>query len=173
MSSGHHTHHESDYIEFEVTDMAEAQRFYGAAFGWTFNDYGPGYAGIQKSDDGEAGGLRLGSGAGHVPQGFEKAAAAVGSARPPTALNSVGRILMSSSSGDLWIDRRRPRPFTREQQFGAAGGTMDVFDSAGRGLGRAVIPDGVKIQGIGNSVAVGIRFSELDEVTVVAYRIIR
>ena len=38
---------------------------------------------------------------------------------------------------------------------------------------RAVIPDGVKIQGIGDSVAVGIRFSELDEVTVVAYRISR
>lgn len=43
-----HTHHEIDYIEIEVADMAEAKRFYGAAFDWEFNDYGPGYAGIRK-----------------------------------------------------------------------------------------------------------------------------
>ena len=52
-----HEHHSIDYIEFTVTDLAEAKRFYGAAFGWEFNDYGPDYAGIQKSE-GEAGGLR-------------------------------------------------------------------------------------------------------------------
>ena len=55
-------HHEINYIEFEVADMAAAKRFYEAAFGWTFTDYGPGYAGIQKSGGGEAGGLRLSSG---------------------------------------------------------------------------------------------------------------
>ena len=53
-----HTHHAIDYIEFTVTDMAAAKAFYTAAFGWDFNDYGPGYAGIKKSD-GEAGGFRL------------------------------------------------------------------------------------------------------------------
>lgn len=52
-------HHEINYIEFAVRDMAQAQRFYEAAFGWTFNDYGPGYAGIRKSGGGEVGGLRL------------------------------------------------------------------------------------------------------------------
>lgn len=62
MGSDAHVHHEIDYIEFEVVDMAEAQRFYGAAFGWSFTDYGPGYAGIRKSGGGEAGGLRAGSG---------------------------------------------------------------------------------------------------------------
>ena len=30
-----------DYIEFTVLDMAEAKRFYGEAFGWSFTDYGP------------------------------------------------------------------------------------------------------------------------------------
>jgi len=50
--------HSIDYIEFSVTDMAEAKRFYAAAFDWKFNDYGPDYAGIQK-EAGEAGGLRL------------------------------------------------------------------------------------------------------------------
>jgi predicted enzyme related to lactoylglutathione lyase len=39
--------------------MAQAKGFYEAAFGWAFNDYGPGYAGIQKQHGGEAGGLRL------------------------------------------------------------------------------------------------------------------
>jgi len=53
-----HIHHGIDYIEISVTDMAESKRFYEAAFGWKFNDYGPGYAGIQKQG-GEVGGLRL------------------------------------------------------------------------------------------------------------------
>ena len=53
-----HRHHAIDYIEFSVTDMIEAQRFYGAAFGWTFNDYGPEYAGIE-GDGREMGGLRI------------------------------------------------------------------------------------------------------------------
>ena len=32
-----------DYIEFNVTDIARSKAFYGAAFGWTFTDYGPDY----------------------------------------------------------------------------------------------------------------------------------
>jgi hypothetical protein len=43
-----HVHHAIDYIEITVTDVAEAKRFYGAAFGWRFNDYGPDYAGIRS-----------------------------------------------------------------------------------------------------------------------------
>ncbi len=54
-----HQHNTIDYIEFRVTDVEEAKRFYAAAFGWEFNDYGPGYAGIKKGD-GEVGGLCLG-----------------------------------------------------------------------------------------------------------------
>lgn len=58
MTDASHTHHAIDYIEFAVTDMAVSKRFYEAAFGWTFNDYGPDYAGIRK-EGGEAGGFRL------------------------------------------------------------------------------------------------------------------
>jgi uncharacterized protein len=54
-----HSHHEIDYIEFGVTDMARAQRFYAAAFGWEFTEYGPAYAGIRRRSGGEIGGLRL------------------------------------------------------------------------------------------------------------------
>lgn len=32
MADNDHTHHEIDYIEFAVTDMARSKRFYGAAF---------------------------------------------------------------------------------------------------------------------------------------------
>jgi predicted enzyme related to lactoylglutathione lyase len=54
-----HRHHGLDYVELAVTDTAAAKTFYGAAFGWTFNDYGPGYAGYSDGRPGEAGGLRL------------------------------------------------------------------------------------------------------------------
>lgn len=33
-----------DYVEFSVTDVAAAKRFYSQAFGWRFEDYGPDYA---------------------------------------------------------------------------------------------------------------------------------
>jgi predicted enzyme related to lactoylglutathione lyase len=59
MSEDQHRHHEIDYIEFGVTDMAQSQHFYAAAFDWEFTDYGPGYAGIRRRNGGEAGGLRL------------------------------------------------------------------------------------------------------------------
>ncbi len=51
-----HAHHAIDYIEFTVTDLAQARAFYGAAFGWKFNDYGPHYAGIQ-GEGREVGGM--------------------------------------------------------------------------------------------------------------------
>lgn len=52
-----HTHHTIDYIELSVTDVEAAKAFYGAAFGWSFADYGPEYAGIQSGGR-EVGGLR-------------------------------------------------------------------------------------------------------------------
>lgn len=36
-----------DYIEFNVADIAASKAFYGAAFGWTFTDYGPQYCEFQ------------------------------------------------------------------------------------------------------------------------------
>jgi predicted enzyme related to lactoylglutathione lyase len=56
MSEGTHVHHAIDYVEITVTDVAEAKRFYSAAFGWKLNDYGPDYAGIQ-GEGRELGGL--------------------------------------------------------------------------------------------------------------------
>jgi len=45
-----------DYIEIPVTDVSGAKRFYGAAFGWTFTDYGPEYASF--SDGRTSGGFQ-------------------------------------------------------------------------------------------------------------------
>lgn len=33
-----------DYIEFSVKSVPDTKRFYGSAFGWSFEDYGPDYA---------------------------------------------------------------------------------------------------------------------------------
>ncbi|WP_315067856.1 VOC family protein [uncultured Microbacterium sp.] len=54
-------HHSLDYIELVVTDVEASKSFFGDAFGWSFNDYGPGYAGIvsPRGDGNEAGGLML------------------------------------------------------------------------------------------------------------------
>jgi uncharacterized protein len=56
-----HQHHSLDYVEISVQDMGRARDFYGRAFGWRFNDYGPDYSGIQALEgDGEIGGLAVG-----------------------------------------------------------------------------------------------------------------
>jgi predicted enzyme related to lactoylglutathione lyase len=36
-----------DYIEFHADDLPAAKKFYSAAFGWTFIDYGPDYAAFE------------------------------------------------------------------------------------------------------------------------------
>jgi uncharacterized protein len=51
-----HSHHAIDYVEFTVRDLAAAKRFYAAAFGWQFTEYGPVYAAIRGADR-EVGGL--------------------------------------------------------------------------------------------------------------------
>ncbi len=55
-----HTHHAIDYIEITVADVGAAKRFYAGAFGWTFQDYGLDYAGIQAAGR-EGGGLAKGT----------------------------------------------------------------------------------------------------------------
>ena len=48
-----------DYVELAVDDLAQATAFYAKALGWTFNDYGGEYAGIQdpRHPGQEVGGL--------------------------------------------------------------------------------------------------------------------
>jgi uncharacterized protein len=47
-----------DYLELAVDDLDAAKAFYAKALGWSFNDYGPDYAGIRDPrNGGEFGGL--------------------------------------------------------------------------------------------------------------------
>lgn len=41
-----------DYLELPGSDLAAVKTFYGAAFGWTFQDYGPSYAAFDEGLDG-------------------------------------------------------------------------------------------------------------------------
>ena len=102
MTTGSHTHHGIDYVELAVPDIAAAKQFYAQAFGWSFTDYGPAYAGFVDgpADSGrrEVGGLS------------QQPAAARGSAAPLVLLFST----------DLEASRERVR---------AAGGVIsrDIF----------------------------------------------
>ena len=50
--------HVIDYIEFSVDDLEQSKAFYAKALGWSFNDYGPDYAGVKDPrTGGEFGGL--------------------------------------------------------------------------------------------------------------------
>ncbi|WP_395650774.1 VOC family protein [Brevundimonas sp.] len=41
-----------DYLEFPAADIGAVKAFYGQAFGWTFQDYGPTYAAFNEGLDG-------------------------------------------------------------------------------------------------------------------------
>jgi predicted enzyme related to lactoylglutathione lyase len=41
-----------DYVEFLAKGVPEAKSFYAEAFGWSFVDYGPDYAGFNEGLDG-------------------------------------------------------------------------------------------------------------------------
>ena len=47
-----------DYVEFPGTDLPATKAFYGAAFGWSFTDYGPDYAAFEG--EGTDGGFAAG-----------------------------------------------------------------------------------------------------------------
>lgn len=48
-----------DYLEFSSPDLPATKAFFGQAFGWRFNDYGPDYQ--ELADAGLAGGIAAGS----------------------------------------------------------------------------------------------------------------
>ncbi len=113
-----HAHHAIDYVEFTVRDIAQAKRFYGAAFGWEFNDYGPQYAGI-KGPQREVGGLAAGepsSGGGPLvilySEALEASVAAVEGAggtitKPPFTFPGGRRFHFTDPSGNelaVWTE---------------------------------------------------------------------
>jgi hypothetical protein len=111
-------------------------------------------------------------GSGTPPRGLESAYAALAAAPSPDRLSAIGRMLIGPS-GELWIDRNRAAPFTKEGMFGPSGSTLDVFDSAGDYLGTVTTPDGVSIQAVNSDMAIGLQFGEYDEPWLIGYRIVR
>ncbi|HEX4320682.1 MAG TPA: VOC family protein [Acidobacteriaceae bacterium] len=49
-----------NYVEFVSTDVARSKQFYSAAFGWSFEDWGPDYISFQAAGAGIDGGFRKG-----------------------------------------------------------------------------------------------------------------
>lgn len=52
-----------DYVELPGRDMTAMKGFYGRAFGWSFEDYGPEYAAFSAEQAGVDGGLDAQAGA--------------------------------------------------------------------------------------------------------------
>lgn len=63
----HHAHEKINYVEFPSRDLAASKRFFAAAFGWGFVDYGPEYAAI--TDAGIDGGFFQAGKAAHSRNG--------------------------------------------------------------------------------------------------------
>jgi len=61
-------HHSINYVEFPLDDVEATKAFYGEAFGWTFQDFGPDYlsivgAGVDGGFNREAAPAPMGHGA--------------------------------------------------------------------------------------------------------------
>lgn len=53
-------HHAINYIEFTSSDIEATKKFYGAVFGWSFQDWGPDYISFSAASAGISGGFRSG-----------------------------------------------------------------------------------------------------------------
>ena len=54
------SNHKINYIEFVSTDIERTKKFYAAAFGWSFEDWGPEYISFSSTGAGIDGGFRSG-----------------------------------------------------------------------------------------------------------------
>lgn len=109
-------------------------------------------------------------GLGAAPAGFEDVAQALRAAREPRHPGAIGRVVILPDGG-VWIDARRPRSFTRDGLLGRPGGPLEAYDADGEHLGTVIVPDNVAIQGVADSVVVGVEFDDLDVAWLIGYRI--
>ncbi|MDN5916039.1 MAG: VOC family protein [Pseudonocardia sp.] len=113
-----HQHHGIDYVEITAPDLATAKRFYTAAFGWEFTDYGPGYAGIRGLRDGaatEVGGLAQGE--------------------PPTAAGPLVLLYSTDLDGTVAAVRAAGGEILREPYAFPGGRRFHFSDPGGTELG--------------------------------------
>lgn len=100
-------------------------------------------------------------------------AQAFAAADGPTWPASIGRIVVTVEGG-LWVQRERPAVLggSNEMLWGVAGAAMDVFDQAGRFQGIVEVPAGARIQAVSSDRAWAFEVGPLDEVWLVAYRVV-
>ena len=103
-----------DYIEFSVKSVPDAKRFYGSAFGWTFEDYGPDYASF--SDGRLSGGFQTAAKVQHRwPAGHHLCSRSRGHGAEGEAGGRKDR------SPDLQLSRRPPVSLHRSERPRAGG----------------------------------------------------
>jgi hypothetical protein len=111
------------------------------------------------------------TGRGTVPEALRELAAALRDAPRPDALAPYGRIFLDAD-GRLWVQRERPSPFdAADAMLGVAGAHYDIFDGEGRYLGELQAPAGARLQAALGDTVWAFEVGELDETTVVAYRV--
>jgi uncharacterized protein len=54
------SNHKINYVEFVSNDIAKTKQFYSAAFGWSFEDWGPEYVSFSSASAGIDGGFCAG-----------------------------------------------------------------------------------------------------------------
>jgi len=107
-----------DYIELSVTSVPAAKQFYGAAFGWRFEDYGPDYVsfadgrlngGFAKADSVRPGGALIVIFAVDLEATEKRVVAAGGKiVRPTFSFPGGRRFHFTDPSGNelaVWTDR--------------------------------------------------------------------
>jgi hypothetical protein len=111
------------------------------------------------------------TGRGDVPEALRDLAAALRAAPRPDTLAPYGRIFLDAD-GRLWVQRERPSPFdAADAMLGVAGAHYDIFDDEGRYLGELRAPPGARLQAALGDTVWAFEVGELDETTVVAYRV--
>ncbi|HEX6308193.1 MAG TPA: hypothetical protein VFZ69_08405 [Longimicrobiales bacterium] len=110
---------------------------------------------------------------GHVADGrFRDLAAAFADAAVPAEPALHGRIVLGAD-GTIWVQRERGSPYPDESGLlGDAGTTFDVFSPGGEHLRTLQLPESARLQGALGDTIWAYEVSDLDEVTLVAYRVV-
>jgi hypothetical protein len=80
--------------------------------------------------------------------------------------------VMTGADGRIWVQRDRAGPYPGlDTMYGPTGGEWDVFEANGTFLGTLAAPDGARLQAASADRAWAFITGELDETTIVAYRL--
>jgi hypothetical protein len=105
------------------------------------------------------------------PAQFSALVSAYASAPRPDEPAAIGRIVMGAD-GTIWVQRERPHPWPDDARtHGNPGATFDVFDGEGRYMRTLRLPPRARLQGVLGDTIWAYEVSNLDEVSIAAYRV--